>query len=218
MTTPSPHTRLTFVFHSFPLIHLFNYSSSGAACHELGMKFKIYNTMRELSNRCDEIWAMRAFAETYVTSDPAATGHVPLPGVGADWLQEHVESDFLVAWSNPVVNVYPGADPKIPHLGLPTWSNHVFEQDAAIKVKAMSRWNNYYVEGLRQMKADFNFDGLYLDEIAYDRVTMRRSKHVLGPEGLIDHHSDQKGFTLSPAMNYLELYPFIDSLWYEELH
>ena len=182
------------------------------------MKFKIYNTMRELSNRCDEIWAMRAFAETYVTSDPAASGHVPLPGVGADWLQEHVESDFLVAWSNPVVNVYPGADPKISHLGLPTWSNHVFEQDAAIKVKAMSRWNNYYVEGLRQMMADFSFDGLYLDEIAYDRVTMRRSKHVLGPEGLIDHHSDQKGFTLSPAMNYLELYPFIDSLWYETLH
>ena len=188
-------------------------ADASKACHALGMRFKIYNTMRELSNRCDEIWAMRAFAETYVTSNPAATNHAPLVGSGADWLQEHVESDYLTAWSNPVVNVYPGSKSGGSTPGLPTWSNHYFEQDAAIKVKALSRWNNYYVEGLRQMRTDFNFDGLYLDEIAYDRVTMRRSKHVLGPTGLIDHHSDQGGFTLSPAMNYLELYPFIDSLW-----
>ena len=37
------------------------------ACHENGMKFKVYNTMRELSNRCRELWAMRALRETYVS-------------------------------------------------------------------------------------------------------------------------------------------------------
>jgi hypothetical protein len=96
------------------------------------------------------------------------------------------------------------------------WVNHPDEQDAAVKVKALSRWNNYYVQGLQQMQADFDFDGLYLDEIAYDRVTMMRAKAVLGRERLIDHHSDKGGFTPSPATNYLELYPFIDSLWYGE--
>lgn len=60
------------------------------------------------------------------------------------------------------------------------------------------------------------YDGIYLDEIAYDRITLQRTKKALGASRLIDHHSDQGGFTPSPAANYLELYPFIDSLWYGE--
>ena len=31
-------------------------AAAADACHTNGMKFKIYNTMRELSNRCREIW------------------------------------------------------------------------------------------------------------------------------------------------------------------
>jgi len=30
------------------------------ACHSLGLRFKIYNTMRELSNRCREVGGKRA--------------------------------------------------------------------------------------------------------------------------------------------------------------
>ena len=32
--------------------------------------------------------------------------------------------------------------------------------------------------------------GVYLDEIAYDRVTIMRTKAVLGDTKLIDHHCD----------------------------
>ena len=79
------------------------------ACHKHGMKYKICefahlhtwlasrvltagcpwaadNTMRELSNRCRELWAMRSFKETYVP------GPDPNPD-GADWLQEHLNGD-----------------------------------------------------------------------------------------------------------------------------
>ena len=185
--------------------------SAADSCHKLGMKFKIYNTMRELSNRCREVWAMRAFRETYVTG-PASDTDV---GRGADWLQEHLQTNYEVAWSNPVVNQYPGST-ESDATRLKFWVDHQNEQDAAIKVKALSRWNNYYVEGIRQMIADFGYDGLYLDEIAYDRITMLRAKTVLGSTRLIDHHSDKGGFTSSPAANYLEIYPFIDSLWYGE--
>lgn len=182
------------------------------SCHALGLKYKIYNTMRELSNRCREIHAMRALNETYVLpSDPHAR-----VSAGSDWLQEHLQGGFVRAWSNPVQNVYPtGSGASGPWQRL--FVDHPpSELDAAIKTRAISRWNNYYVEGLRQMQSDFDFEGIYLDEIAYDRVTMQRAKAVLGEGGLIDHHSDRGGFTPSPATNYLEHYPFIDSLWYGE--
>jgi hypothetical protein len=93
------------------------------------------------------------------------------------------------------------------------WSQ---QEDHAIRVNAMTRWNNYYVQGNLQMQKDFDFDGIYLDEIAYDRVTMLRTKAVLGDKGLIDHHCDIGAFCKSCAANYMELYPFIDSLWYGE--
>eukprot|EP00755_Sulcionema_specki_P008006 Sspe_Gene.39757::Locus_19166_Transcript_1_1_Confidence_1.000_Length_3163::g.39757::m.39757 len=165
--------------------------------HKAGMKFKVYNTMRELSNHAKEVWALRSFNETYVYSSSR--------GDGSDWLQEHLGKGYEVAWSAFVRPAH-----------LPGHFPGPIEQDAAIKVQAMSRWNNYYVEGLRQMKEDFGNDGIYLDEIAYDRVTMLRARKVLGPDGLIDHHSDSGAFCTSPAMNYMELFPFIDSLWYGE--
>ena len=45
---------------------------------------------------------------------------------------------------------------------------------------------------------------------------MLRTKAVLGEKGLIDHRCDIGAFTTSCAANYMELYPFIDSLWYGE--
>lgn len=60
----------------------------------------------------------------------------------------------------------------------------------------------------------FSFEpGIYLDEIAYDRTTMLRARRVLGDGASIDHHSDSGAFCNSPALNYMELYPFISRLW-----
>ena len=164
-------------------------NSTAAQCQALGMKYSIYNTMRELSNRCVETFAMLAFEETYVNGDGQS---------GADWLKEHVGNDFLPAWSTPI--------PIGP-----------FVLDAAMRVVALSRWNNFYVEGIQQMMRDFNLDGIYLDEIAYDRVTMMRMKKLLDQrDGVIDHHSDSGAFCVSPVMIYAEHYPFISKLWYGE--
>jgi hypothetical protein len=52
---------------------------------------------------------------------------------------------------------------------------------------------------------DFKLDGIYLDEIAYDRVTMMRMRKLLDQRaGVIDHHSDSGAFCVSPAMIYNE--------------
>lgn len=165
--------------------------AAAGAVQALGMRFSIYNTMRELSNRCEEMFALRAFGETFVPGGD---------GPGADWLREHLGSDFLSAWSTPVAGLGDG-----------------FVLDAAIRVVALSRWNNFYVEAVQQMMRDFALDGIYLDEIAYDRVTMLRMRKLLDARGgVIDHHSHTGAFCNSPAMIYNEHYPFLSKLWYGE--
>ena len=57
-------------------------------------------------------------------------------------VQEHIATNFLSAWSTPIPGVGDG-----------------FVTDAAIRVVALSRWNNYYVEGVQQMMRDFALDG-----------------------------------------------------------
>ena len=36
---------------------------------------------------------------------------------------------------------------------------------------------------------------------------------MLGDGGRIDHHADCGFVSASPAMNYMELYPFVNRLW-----
>ena len=42
---------------------------------------------------------------------------------------------------------------------------------------------------------------------------MLRSRKMLGDSATIDHHADHGFVSASPAMNYMELYPFINRLW-----
>jgi hypothetical protein len=110
---------------------------------------------------------MRAFGGTFVKPGQKQTaleieaggiapagvgmGAPPDVGVGADWLQEHVQTEYEIAWSNPVLNQYPGSTEHSDAAALDAvqkqWVNNPNEQDAAMKVTALSRWNNYYVEG-----------------------------------------------------------------------
>ncbi len=90
---------------------------------------------------------------------------VPGGGGGGDWLQEHVRGGYLPAWSNPVAPA--GNAPGAPAVPDPDPSEGpLFLQDVGMRVVALSRWNNYYVAGLAQIKRDYGADGIYLDEIA----------------------------------------------------
>jgi hypothetical protein len=96
-------------------------------------------------------------------------------------------------------------------------------QDAALVTSGISRWHNYYVEGLDWLARHVGIDGLYLDDVAFDRTTMKRVRKVLDrrrPGALIDLHSANQynprdGFA-SSANLYLEHLPFVDRLWFGE--
>jgi hypothetical protein len=121
------------------------------------------------------------------------------PGGGWAWLQEHVASDYIGGWF-------------VPEL-----------QDAALVTSGISRWHNSYVEGLDWLARNIGIDGLYLDDVAFDRTTMKRVRKVLDrrrPGALIDLHSANQynprdGFA-SSANLYLEHLPFVDRLWFGE--
>jgi hypothetical protein len=158
--------------------------------HRRGFKVKIYDTIRELSNRAPELFALRSLGHEIFS---------PGPGGGYSWLQEHLGSDYIAAWF-------------VPEL-----------KDAAVINSGMSRWHNYYIEGLDWVARNVGIDGLYLDDVAFDRTTMKRVRKVLDrrrPGALIDLHSANQynvrdGFA-SSANLYLEHFPFLNRLWFGE--
>jgi hypothetical protein len=160
------------------------------AAHARGMKVKIYYTVREITNRAPELFALLSLGHEVFAGGP---------GGGWSWLQEHVGGDTIGGWF-------------VPEL-----------QDAALVTSGISRWHNFYVEGLDWLARNVGIDGLYLDDVAFDRTTMKRVRKVLDrrrPGALIDLHSANQynprdGFA-SSANLYLEHLPFVDRLWFGE--
>ena len=175
---------------NYPFIHTDLMKQYVNTAHERGFKVKIYNTIRELSNRAAEIFAFRSLGEEIFS---------PGPGGGFSWLQEHIGSNYIAAWFVPKL------------------------KDAAIINSGMSRWHNYYIEGLDWLAKNIKIDGLYIDDVAYDRTTMKRVRKVLdrNREGaLIDLHSANQynprdGYA-SSANLYLEHFPYLNRLWFGE--
>jgi hypothetical protein len=157
----------------------------------MGLKLKLYYTIRELTNHVAELWALRSLG-----GEVLADG----PGGGFPWLREHLVSGYLPQW-------YQHFDD--PQLGV----------DAAmLSATGPSRWYNYYIEGLAWLLRETGIDGLYLDDVSYDRQTVKRIRKVMEavrPGCLIDLHSNTF-FSKGPATQYTEFFPYIDRLWFGE--
>ncbi|MES2005218.1 MAG: glycoside hydrolase domain-containing protein [Bacteroidota bacterium] len=175
---------------NYPFIEYKKMKSYIDEAHSKGLKVKIYNTVRELSNHAYETFPLRSLGhEIYSTGK----------GGGFSWLQEHVNTDYIAAWFVPEI------------------------KDAAIVNSGMSRWHNYYVEGMNWLTKNVGIDGIYLDDVAFDRITMKRIKRVLtqdGHPGIIDLHSANQynksdGFNNSANL-YMEHFPYLNRLWFGE--
>ncbi|MCD2423318.1 DUF6067 family protein [Niabella pedocola] len=175
---------------NYPFIEWQKMKSYIDQAHQNGLKVKIYNTVRELSNHAYELFPLRSLGHEVYS---------PGKGGGFRWLQEHVGSDYIAAWFVPEV------------------------KDAAIINSGMSRWHNYYVEGMNWLTKNVGIDGIYLDDVAFDRITMKRIKRVLtanGHPGIIDLHSANQynksdGF-INSANLYMEHFPYLNRLWFGE--
>ncbi|MDG2536582.1 DUF6067 family protein [Dyella jiangningensis] len=160
------------------------------AAHQRGMRVKIYDTVRELSDRAPELPMLESLGHEVVSSGK---------GGGFSWLQEHMDGDYIAAWHVPE------------------------NRDAAVINAGQSRWHNYYIEGLDWLARNMGVDGLYLDDVAYDRTTMKRVRKVLQAhreQPLIDLHSasqyNPRDGYINSVLLYMELFPYIDRLWFGE--
>jgi hypothetical protein len=160
------------------------------AAHQRGMRVKIYDTVRELSDRAPELPMLESLGHEVISAGK---------GGGFSWLQEHLDGDYIAAWHVPE------------------------NRDAAVINAGQSRWHNYYIEGLDWLARNEGIDGLYLDDVAYDRTTMKRVRKVLQahrPDPLIDLHSanqyNPRDGYINSALLYMELFPYIDRLWFGE--
>ena len=101
-----------------------NLGAYTAAAHAHGLLVKAYYTIRELSNHADEIWVLRSLGDEVLTRGD---------GGGDPWTHEHLGSGYRACWQNPL-------------------SDGDF--DSALCNRGLSRWANYYVEGLRELQRD----------------------------------------------------------------
>ncbi|MBE6569883.1 MAG: hypothetical protein E7658_06680 [Ruminococcaceae bacterium] len=189
--------------------------------HERGLTYKIYYTVRELSNYATELWALRSFGDEILNMDTntevVADYWMPAEekacrkGMcfnpnwwrGGLWLVEHMYEGYVGQWHQPL------PDGNV---------------DCAVHMNGDSRWHNYYVEGMKWLIEEIGIDGLYLDGIGYDRRIMKRLRRVMEDSGKrcdIDIHSGNDhqvvsyGY-ISPANRYLEHFVYADSLWLGE--
>ena len=177
-------------FINYPFLRTKEMKSYIDGAHARDMKVKIYNTVRELSNSCVELFALRSLGGEIFSKGE---------GGGYSWLQEHLDQNYIAAWFAYTV------------------------KDAAIVNTGVSRWHNYYMEGLDWLLKHVGIDGLYIDDLAFDRMSMKRVRKILNrtnPGALIDLHSanqynDRDGFANSANL-YLEHFPYLDRLWFGE--
>jgi hypothetical protein len=172
--------------------------------HDKGVKLRVYYTTREITQNMPELFALHSF-----------NGEIILPGPGRDartllhpngphpWLAENLREDFVPAWEARV-----GA----PYADL----------DLSVITTLDSRWNNFYLEGLRWLVEKSDFDGMYIDDTALDATSLRRARRILDsrPGRLIDlhtwnHFNGWAGFANNLSI-YMEILPYLDRLWLGE--
>ncbi len=157
--------------------------------HSRDKKVKIYYTIRELTNWVTEIWALRSLDDEIIGDGR---------GGGFPWLREHFIDAYTPQWYHRLDST---------------------KVDASVLTSTgESRWFNYYIEGLAWLVENMDIDGLYLDDVSFDRRMLKRIRKVMEerkPGCILDLHSNT-GFSKGPAIQYTDFFPYINKLWFGE--
>ncbi|MFA6291247.1 MAG: glycoside hydrolase domain-containing protein, partial [Victivallales bacterium] len=198
------HAAAPFINYPYSGRHLPLLCELISGAHAKGTKARVYYTAREITQNMPELFALHSM-----------NGEIIFPGPGKDvrtiihrdgphpWLIENLCEDFIPAWTD--------------HLKMPE-----AEWDLSVITRPDSRWNNFYLEGLRWMTDALDIDGVYLDDTALDGNSLRRARRILDtrPGRLIDFHTwnhfnEWAGYGHN-LLIYMELLPYLDRIWIGE--
>lgn len=175
--------------------------------HTHGMRMKFYYTTRELTKNIPEFWAFNSLNGEIIFPGPGNDAKSVVNPSGPDlWLIQYLRKNYIAAWRNMIdLGLFKG------------------EMDLSVVTAPDSRLNNFYIAGLDFMVRKMNLDGVYIDDSALDRYTLRRARKVIDacrPEGRMDLHSwnhlcDPAGQASCLNM-YMDLLPYFDLCWIGE--
>lgn len=163
--------------------------------HKNKCKVKLYYTIRELSSSCTEIWALRSLGTEILRGGK---------GGGFPWCREHLTGNYTPQWYH--------------HFPEGEYPAGITADASILTSEGESRWCNYYVEGLKWLVRELDIDGIYLDDVSFDRKILQRMRYamdVVKPNCIIDLHSNT-GFSKGPANQYATFFPYVDKLWFGE--
>ena len=175
--------------------------------HEHGQRLKVYYTTRELTKNIPEFWAFNSLQGEVIFPGPGNGCRTVINRNGpSEWLKTNMKENYIPAWYNNINNG--------PFKG---------EVDLSVITTPDSRLNNFYIGGLDWMLRNLEIDGVYIDDSALDRVTVRRARRLIDryrPAGRIDFHTwnhfcESAGY--ANCINiYMDLLPYIDLTWIGE--
>jgi len=176
-----------------------------AKAHESGIKVKVYYTIRELTVNMPEFKFFRELGYEILAGRNKNTEVASWQKEAEKWINENVGADVIPAWRQPLKGrKYKGF------------------YDSAVITEGQSRLCNFYAEGLDYLIKKTDIDGIYIDDVAYDRTTMKRVRKILDQKetAFIDfhqwnHYTDIAGRG-NCAVMYAELYPYVDKCWIGE--
>ena len=172
--------------------------------HEQGVRCRVYYTTRELTQNLPELHALHALNGEVIMPGPGREARTLIHKNGPHpWLVQNLGTNFIPAW--------------VDRLNRPS-----AEWDLSVITRPDSRWNNFYLEGLRWMVERADLDGVYIDDTALDARSLQRARRILDPKPgrLIDlhtwnHMNDWAGWANNLTI-YMELLPYLDRLWIGE--
>lgn len=176
--------------------------------HQDNKRVKVYYTTRELTVNLPEFRSFLSLNGEVIYPGPGAGAKTLLHPDGPDpWLLQNLRGKkYIPAW---VASFTSGK-----YAGL---------RDLSVITTPDSRLNNFYIGGLDWMTRHLHIDGVYIDDCALDRFTIRRERKILDdnrPAARIDLHSwnhfnEYAGWASCLNM-YMDLLPYIDQVWIGE--
>lgn len=203
------HAEEIYPFINYPLLDetADDIRKAVAIAHKDSLQIKLYYTTRELTKNLPELWAFNSLNGEIFFPGPGNESRTYNHKKGPDeWLKKNLREKYLPAWVN---NVPEGKLKGARDLSLITTPD--------------SRLNNFYVASLDWMIQDLGVDGVYIDDTALDRYTLRRARKVIDhhrPNGRMDlhswnHYNEWAGF--ASCLNiYMDLLPYFDLIWIGE--